>query len=107
MKYISEKIKEQLEKERPGENIDVDIDFYSARHTWATIARVNCGVIEDDISFALVHSDSVKGVTGKYITKDFSLIDRANEKVLAFVRTYKGSKSEELNKFITSLVHVR
>lgn len=107
LKYISEKIKEELEKERPGENIDVDIDFYSARHTWATIARVNCGVIEDDISFALVHSDSVKGVTGKYITKDFSLIDRANEKVLAFVRTYKGSKSEELNKFITSLVHVR
>ena len=68
---------------------------------------MNCGVIEDDISFALVHSDSAKGVTGKYITKDFSLIDRANEKVLAFVRTYKGGKPEELDKFITSFVHVR
>lgn len=107
LKHISEEIKKELEKERPNEAINIDIDFYAARHTWATIARVNCGVIEDDISFALVHSDSVKGVTGKYITKDFSLIDRANEKVLAFVRTYKGNKSEELDKFITSFVHVR
>lgn len=107
LKHISKEIKKDLEKEKPNEAINVDVDFYSARHTWATIARTHCGVIEDDISLALVHSDSVKGVTGKYITKDFTLIDKANEKVLAFVRAYKGNKPDELNKFISSFVHVQ
>lgn len=59
-----------------------DLEYYAARHTWATVARNDCGVSTDDISLALNHTDFSRKVTEGYITKDFSLIDKANEKVL-------------------------
>jgi integrase len=52
-----------------------------ARHTWATIARNDCGIDKDTISRALGHS-SGENVTDAYIRYSFEVIDRANRMVL-------------------------
>lgn len=62
-----------------------DLTFYSARHSWATIARNNCGISVDDVASCLNHVNSERKVTDIYIKKDWSIIDRANRKVLDFV----------------------
>lgn len=59
------------------------LTWYSARHTWATLARNECGYSIDDIAFALNHSSG--RVTDRYIRKDFSLIDSMNARVLELV----------------------
>ena len=62
---------------------------YYARHSWATIARNRCGVSKDDISACLNHvSVSIfdrKMVADEYIELDYSVIDKANRKVIDFV----------------------
>lgn len=69
-----------------GEEIGVaDLEFYAARHSWATIARNKCGISKDDIDFALNHVDPTKKVADIYIDKDWSLIDNANRKVIDFL----------------------
>lgn len=62
------------------------VTMYVARHSWATIARNECGVSKDDITLALNHRspDKESRVTDIYLKKDWSLIDRANEKVISF-----------------------
>lgn len=66
-----------------GESIGVPgLEYYSARHSWATIARNDCDISKDDISLSLNHADPDRKVTDTYIRKDWSRIDRANEKVL-------------------------
>lgn len=74
-----------------GEELGIDnLDFYSARHSWATIARNDCDVSTDDISLALNHSSiSSSRVTDCYIRKDWSRIDKANDKVLGFLKQSK------------------
>lgn len=62
-----------------------DLTFYSARHSWATIARNDCGVSVDDVASCLNHVNSERKVTDIYIKKDWSIIDRANRKVLDLV----------------------
>jgi len=65
-----------------GEIIGVeDLEFYAARHSWATIARSN-GIDKYTIHEALNHSDSEMKVTDIYIDKDWSVIWDANKKVL-------------------------
>lgn len=60
-----------------GDAVNIDnLDFYSARHSWATIARNDCDVSVDDISLALNHSSvSSSRVTDRYIRKDWTRID--------------------------------
>ena len=43
---------------------------YYARHSWATIARNECGVPKEDISMALNHSDPNHKVTDAYLETD-------------------------------------
>jgi integrase len=62
-----------------------DLIFYSARHSWATIARNKCGVSKDDVALALNHKDANMGVTDTYLERDWSLIDNANRKVIDYV----------------------
>ena len=70
-----------------GKKIGVnDLEFYSARHSWATIARNDCDISKDDISLSLNHTDPGRRVTDKYIRKDWTRIDKANEKVLKYLR---------------------
>lgn len=68
-----------------GESLGIDsLTYYAARHSWATIARNECGISMDDVAFCLNHK-SGHDVTDTYIKKDWSIIDRANRKVLDFV----------------------
>jgi hypothetical protein len=54
---------------------------YSFRHSWATIARNDCGVSMDDVAFCLNHSSAHK-VTDGYVKKDFSRVDCINNMVI-------------------------
>lgn len=65
-----------------GKAIGVDqLDFYAARHTWATLFVNECGGSESEAAFCLNHVSEHKVTTG-YIKKDFARIDRANRKVI-------------------------
>jgi integrase len=57
---------------------------YWFRHTWATIARNKCGVSKDDIDLCLNHTGN-NPMADVYIDYDWSIIDRANRKVLDYV----------------------
>lgn len=64
------------------------VTLYVARHSWATIARNECGISKDDITLALNHksADKTERVTDIYLKKDWSLIDKANQKVIAYLQ---------------------
>lgn len=65
-----------------GKDIGIDqLDFYAARHTWATLFVNECEGSESEAAFCLNHVSEHKVTTG-YIKKDFARIDRANRKVL-------------------------
>ncbi len=65
-----------------GNEIGVqDLEFYSARHTWATLFVNKCGGSESDAAFCLNHVSPFK-VTSTYIEKDFTRIDVANRRVI-------------------------
>ena len=81
LKDISARINEGLEVKL----LPVDLKFYAARHSWATIGRNDCGISKDDIHEALNHVDSDMKVTDGYIKKDWRVIDRANRRVLDFI----------------------
>ena len=57
---------------------------YWFRHTWATIARNKCGISKDDIDLCLNHTGN-NPMADVYIDYDWSIIDRANRKVLDYV----------------------
>lgn len=62
-----------------------DLEFYAARHSWATIALNKCGIDKYTVHSALNHVDDAMKVTDIYIERDFEIENRANEKVLAYV----------------------
>lgn len=62
-----------------------NIEFYAARHSWATIARNDLGIDKATVHEALNHVDGSYSVTDLYIKKDFSAINKANKKVLDYV----------------------
>lgn len=61
-----------------------NLQFYSARHSFATIARNDCDVSMDDIALCLTHS-SGHDITDCYVKPDFSRVDRVIRKVVDFV----------------------
>lgn len=78
-----------------GVALDIpDLTLYAARHSWATIARNDCGISMDDVALSLNHK-SGHDVTDTYIKKDWSVIDRANRKVLDFVFWKKEEEKEK------------
>lgn len=62
-----------------------DLEFYSARHSWASIARNELKVDKATVGEALNHVDKENRVTDIYIKKDFSLINEVNQKVVALI----------------------
>lgn len=62
-----------------------DLEFYAARHSWATIANNEAGVDKFTVHEALNHVDPAMKVTDIYIKKNWAKIDAANRKVLNFV----------------------
>lgn len=61
-----------------------DLEFYAARHTWATIALNDAGVDKYTVHQALNHVDANMKVTDYYIKKSWKPIDEANRKVIDF-----------------------
>jgi integrase len=62
-----------------------DLEYYAARHSWATIALNKVGIDKYTVHSALNHVDDAMKVTDIYLDKDWSLINDANRKVLDFV----------------------
>lgn len=68
-------------------------DFYSARHTWASIARNRLGIDKYTIHEALNHVSDMD-ITDIYIQKDYTNINKANEKVIAYIEKLIYHKSK-------------
>lgn len=60
--------------------------FYSARHTFANIARNKCRMSKDDIAEALNHIDEEHKITDIYIEKDWSNVDLVQKSVIAYLK---------------------
>jgi integrase len=59
------------------------LEFYAARHSWATIARLSAvGIDKATVHESLNHVDNEMKVTDIYIDRDWSVIWNANKKVL-------------------------
>ncbi|QZE15136.1 hypothetical protein K4L44_04710 [Halosquirtibacter laminarini] len=67
------------------------LTFYSARHSWATIAANEAGVDKYHVHVALNHVDPMMRVTDIYIKKDWSILDKANRKVIDYMKRQKTS----------------
>lgn len=69
-----------------GSEIGVErLQFYAARHSWATIARNDLNISKDTINEALNHVDSTMSTTDTYIKRSFEHINRANRMVVDYI----------------------
>ena len=62
-----------------------DLEYYAARHSWATIALNKVGIDKYIVHAALNHIDDSMKVTDIYIERDFVNENRANVKVIKYV----------------------
>ena len=62
-----------------------DLEYYAARHSWATIALNKVGIDKYIVHAALNHIDDSMKVTDIYIERDFVNENRANAKVIKYV----------------------
>lgn len=62
-----------------------DLEYYAARHSWATIARNKLGINKYVVHEALNHIDASMRVTDIYIERDFMNENKANAKVIKYV----------------------
>lgn len=69
-----------------GELLGVDdLEYYAARHSWATIALNKVGIDKYTVHSALNHVDEAMKVTDIYIERDFVNENKANAKVIKYV----------------------
>ena len=69
-----------------GAKLKIDaLQYYAARHSWATIAINRVGIDKYTVHSALNHVDETMKVTDIYIERDFVNENKANGKVLKFV----------------------
>lgn len=84
---FNQAINEKLKK--IGTELGIDnLTFYAARYSWATIARNECGISMDDIAVCLNHK-SEYSITDIYVKRDWEIIDRANRKVIDYIKSIK------------------
>lgn len=77
-----------------GEALGIEnLTLYAARHSFATIARNDCGVSMDDVAMALNHKSGHR-ITDIYIRKDRKRIDNVNRKVVDYVFGKKEEAGE-------------
>ena len=62
-----------------------DLEYYAARHSWATIALNKVGIDKYTVHAALNHVDETMRVTDIYIERDFVNETKANAKVVKYV----------------------
>ena len=69
-----------------GEILQIeDLEYYAARHSWATLAVNKVGIDKYTVHAALNHIDEAMKVTDIYIERDFEVENEANRKVLEYV----------------------
>ena len=69
-----------------GEQLQIeDLEYYAARHSWATIALNKCKIDKYTVHAALNHVDENMRVTDIYIERDFVNENKANAKVVKYV----------------------
>lgn len=69
-----------------GSEVGVEgLQFYSARHSMATIALNDAGISKWLVNDMLCHVDPAMKVTELYIKKDYRPINEANERLMMFV----------------------
>lgn len=82
---MDEHVKEKKLKKEAA--LPKDIEFYAARHSFATLARNKALINKYDVHEALNHaSDKNMKVTDFYIEKDWSIIDNVVRKVLDLLK---------------------
>ena len=62
-----------------------DLEYYAARHSWATIALNKVSIDKYIVHAALNHIDDSMKVTDIYIERDFVNENKANAKVVRYV----------------------
>lgn len=62
-----------------------DLEYYAARHSWATIALNKAGIDKYIVHAALNHIDDAMKVTDIYIERDFVNENKTNTKVAKYV----------------------
>lgn len=62
-----------------------DLEFYAARHSWATIAINDVRIDKYTVHMALNHVDENMKITDIYLKKEFKVINDANRKVLDYL----------------------
>lgn len=62
-----------------------DLEYYAARHSWATIALNKVGIDKYIVHAALNHIDDSMKVTDIYIERDFVNENKANAEVMKYV----------------------
>jgi integrase len=62
-----------------------NFSFYSARHSWATIAHNDLRIDKWTVHEGLNHVDNATKITDVYIKRDFTRINEANFKVIEYV----------------------
>lgn len=70
-----------------------DLEYYAARHSWATIAVNKVGINKYTVHAALNHIDESMRVTDIYIERDFKIENEANKKVVEYVFGNQGELS--------------
>ena len=69
-----------------GKLIEVDdLEYYAARHSWATLAVNKVGIDKYTVHSALNHIDEAMKVTDIYIERDFEPENEANRLVVEYV----------------------
>ena len=76
-------------------NLPIPLTDYAVRHSFASICRT-IGISKDDISLMLGHSNPEMKVTGIYINEDFERADKANRKLIDYLK--KDPKVEEVTE---------
>lgn len=61
------------------------LQFYAFRHSWATVARNECGIDRGVVDSALNHLQQGNELLDIYVKKDFRGINRANKAVIDLV----------------------
>ena len=68
-----------------GDQLQIeDLEYYAARHSWATIALNKCKIDKYTVHAALNHVDDNMRVTDIYIERDFVNENKANQKVVKY-----------------------
>jgi len=80
LKFIQRKVEKDL-----GTAFAKPLTFYDIRHSYATIARNELGIEKSTIHSILNHIEKDYAIDDIYIKKDYTLINKANKKVVDYV----------------------